>query len=184
MRKGNYVATTGQDSFGIRLITPQLLEIDGKRVEFDFMPLRDGSFSLILGTRSFVVENISGDGSVQTKSPDADSLLGMAVTVSIGGKQHTVTVDDDRSLRLKELSSRPHEGGASLIVHAPMPGLIVRLEILVGDEVVKGQGLLVLEAMKMENEIRANSKGRVKAIHVEKGRAVEKGDRLITIEEL
>ncbi|MCX6142425.1 MAG: hypothetical protein NTZ35_04325 [Ignavibacteriales bacterium] len=54
----------------------------------------------------------------------------------------------------------------------------------VGEEVIKGEGLLVLEAMKMENEIRANGKGRVKAIHVKVGMAVEKDQPLITIEEL
>ena len=62
-----------------------------------------------------------------------------------------------------------------------MPGLIARVEVVPGDEVVPGKGLLVLEAMKMENEIRSGVSGKVLKIHVEKGRAVEKGEPLVTI---
>jgi pyruvate carboxylase subunit B len=64
-----------------------------------------------------------------------------------------------------------------------MPGLISRIEVHVGEEVASGSGLLVLEAMKMENEIRSLTDGRIQTIHVEKGKAVEKGEALITIAE-
>jgi pyruvate carboxylase subunit B len=63
-----------------------------------------------------------------------------------------------------------------------MPGLISRIEVRIGEEVALGKGLLVLEAMKMENEIRSTNHGRVQAIHVEKGKPVEKGEALVTIE--
>ena len=60
-----------------------------------------------------------------------------------------------------------------------MPGLIVRVSVAAGDSVQAGQGLVVMEAMKMENELRAHGAGTVKAVHVEAGKAVEKGTVLV-----
>jgi biotin carboxyl carrier protein len=64
-----------------------------------------------------------------------------------------------------------------------MPGMIARIEVKVGDTVEKGGGLLVLEAMKMENEIRAPFAGLVKKLHVRSGASVEKGEVLVSIEQ-
>jgi pyruvate carboxylase subunit B len=63
-----------------------------------------------------------------------------------------------------------------------MPGLVVRVAVQRGDDVVAGQGLVVMEAMKMENELRAASSGKVKAVHVQPGTAVDKGALLIELE--
>jgi pyruvate carboxylase subunit B len=63
-----------------------------------------------------------------------------------------------------------------------MPGLIVRVNVNVGDEVQAGQGLVVMEAMKMENELRATAAGTVKSIEVVAGTAVEKGTLLVALE--
>ncbi|MBA2706543.1 MAG: acetyl-CoA carboxylase biotin carboxyl carrier protein subunit [Gemmatimonadaceae bacterium] len=63
-----------------------------------------------------------------------------------------------------------------------MPGLIVRLNVAVGDVVAAGQGVVVMEAMKMENELRATSAGRVRSIAVTVGMAVEKGMTLVELE--
>ena len=63
-----------------------------------------------------------------------------------------------------------------------MPGLIVRVNVQVGDEVEAGQGVVVMEAMKMENELRATAAGRVKSIEVVPGAAVEKGTLLVVLE--
>jgi biotin carboxyl carrier protein len=65
---------------------------------------------------------------------------------------------------------------------APMPGLVVRIEVSEGDEVTAGQGLVIVEAMKMENELRAPAPGRVKAVRVTEGTAVEKDAVLIEFE--
>jgi biotin carboxyl carrier protein len=179
-----YLASIGRQTFGIRLVSAQLLEIDGEVVRFDFKPLQGNSYSLILGTRSFVVEHVENGKSIGSRSPNTDGILGTTEVVSIKGKEYSVLVDDERSLLLKRFALKPLVGTGTYVVIAPMPGLISRLETQVGEEVDKGQGLLVLEAMKMENEIRANGKGRVTAIHVEMGMAVEKGQPLVTVEEL
>jgi pyruvate carboxylase subunit B len=64
-----------------------------------------------------------------------------------------------------------------------MPGLILRVEVKHGERIVQGQGLIVLEAMKMENEIRSLTAGTVKEIHVDVGKPVEKGEPLVTVSE-
>ena len=65
---------------------------------------------------------------------------------------------------------------------APMPGLIVRVNVEVGDSVSAGQGLVVMEAMKMENELRAAGAGKVKSVHAKPGEAVNKGALLVELE--
>src|SRR6266550_3620647 len=67
------------------------------------------------------------------------------------------------------------------VVKAPMPGLVVRVEVSEGQVVEVGEGLVVVEAMKMENELRASSRGVVEHIHVSAGQRVEKGAALVTI---
>jgi pyruvate carboxylase subunit B len=65
---------------------------------------------------------------------------------------------------------------------APMPGLVVRVNVKAGDTVEAGQGLIVMEAMKMENELRVQAAGRVKTVLVTPGSVVEKGALLIELE--
>jgi biotin carboxyl carrier protein len=67
---------------------------------------------------------------------------------------------------------------------APMPGLVVRVEVAVGDVVARGQGVVIVEAMKMENELHAPGPARVKTVHVEAGTAVEKDAVLVEFEPL
>ena len=83
---------------------------------------------------------------------------------------------------IRELSrlSAVASGPAPLI--APMPGLIVRVNVKAGDQVAQGQGLVVMEAMKMENELRAPAAGTVKTVNIAPGTAVEKGTILIEME--
>ena len=72
-------------------------------------------------------------------------------------------------------------GGAGGKVKAPMPGLVLRVEVEEGQTVAAGAGLVVLEAMKMENEIKAPVAGRVVAVHVIGGQAVDKGMVLVEV---
>jgi pyruvate carboxylase subunit B len=67
-------------------------------------------------------------------------------------------------------------------VSAPMPGLVTKIEVTVGDVIVVGQGLLILEAMKMENEIRATISGVITKINATLGKPVEKGELLVEIQ--
>jgi pyruvate carboxylase subunit B len=103
-------------------------------------------------------------------------------TLWLDGFRFEVEALDERSRAIRELSraSAAPSGPAPLV--APMPGLIVRVAVKQGDEVRAGQGLVVMEAMKMENELRAVAAGRVKAVQAQPGMAVEKGALLVELE--
>ena len=103
-------------------------------------------------------------------------------TLWVDGHRFDVDALDERTRTIRELSraSAPPAGPAP--VAAPMPGLIVRVSVEVGDTVAAGQGIVVMEAMKMENELRAVAAGTVKAVHVAPGAAVEKGMILVELE--
>ena len=78
--------------------------------------------------------------------------------------------------------ARPAAGGAKSGVKSPLPGVILDIKVNVGDEVKKGQTLIILEAMKMENSINADKDGKIAAINVSKGESVLEGTDLIIIE--
>jgi len=103
-------------------------------------------------------------------------------TLWVDGHRFDVEALDERTATIRELSklSAAAAGPAPLI--APMPGLVMRINVKAGDTVAKGQGLVVMEAMKMENELRASAAGRVKHVAVAPGTAVEKGTVLIEME--
>jgi biotin carboxyl carrier protein len=101
------------------------------------------------------------------------------VWVTIGGRRLRVELEDPRRASRKS-SGRRTEG--PLQVTAPMPGKIVRLLVAPGDEVTAGQGLVVMEAMKMQNELKAARPGRVVAIPVHEGDTVGAGAVLAIIE--
>jgi biotin carboxyl carrier protein len=102
-------------------------------------------------------------------------------SISIDGRRFEVEALDERTRAIRDLSAASTAAAGPAPLVAPMPGLIVRLHVAVGDEVQAGQGLVVMEAMKMENELRAPSAGTVRAVRVEPGTAVEKGAVLVEL---
>ena len=104
------------------------------------------------------------------------------VTLDIDGHRYEVEALDERARTIREMTARsaPPAGPAPVI--APMPGLVVRVTVAPGDTVVAGQGVLMMEAMKMENELRAAADATVKSVKVTPGTAVEKGMVLIELE--
>jgi pyruvate carboxylase subunit B len=105
-----------------------------------------------------------------------------AYSLWVDGYRLDVEALDERSKVIRELSGDRDKATGPAPIVAPMPGLIVRVNANVGDEVHAGQGLVVMEAMKMENELRATAAGRVKAILAQPGTAVEKGAKLVELE--
>ena len=101
-----------------------------------------------------------------------------------GGVTWVAEVVDEQSHRLRALKQESQAKDPPGLVRAPMPGLVLRVEVEAGQELAAGAGLVVLEAMKMENEIRSPGPGRVKAVLVEPGQAVEKGAPLVEIGEM
>lgn len=88
---------------------------------------------------------------------------------------------DERMRAIKDLTAASAAASGPAPLVAPMPGLVVRVTVAVGDSVSAGQGLVVIEAMKMENELRATAAGRVMAIRASAGQAVDKGAVLVEL---
>ncbi len=160
-------------------------------------------YEVVVGGQSFVVEVENGltiDGRAVTGhlypvpgtplyhfemegriTPVALTRADETWEVQVGGRVWVVDVVDERTRQFRAMAGgdkRPGDGG---VVKAPMPGMILRLEVEEGQAVTRGVGLVVLEAMKMENEIRAPEDGVVVRIHAEPGRAVEKGTPLVEL---
>jgi pyruvate carboxylase subunit B len=101
--------------------------------------------------------------------------------VGAAGERFEVEVRDDRSKQIEALTGQGRKPAVGGVVKAPMPGLVVRVEVTAGQVVERGEGLVVVEAMKMENELRASYRGVVEQIHVSAGDRVEKGAPLVTL---
>lgn len=98
------------------------------------------------------------------------------------GERCEVEVLDDRTRQIEALTGRGRrQAGGGNVVKAPMPGLVVRVQVTAGQVVEAGAGLVVVEAMKMENELRAPHAGTVGQVHVAAGDRVEKGTTLVTL---
>jgi biotin carboxyl carrier protein len=135
--------------------------VDGRRHEIDWV--EDGAFtSLLVAGRSF-------DVGIERRED--------GYRVSFDGQAHDVQL---QAAGLAGAAAR-HAPGPSRVV-APMPGKIVRLLVGEGDAVAPGQGLVVMEAMKMENELRATRGGTVRELRVAEGQAVETGALLVLVE--
>lgn len=95
------------------------------------------------------------------------------------GERWELEVLDERTRHIRSLTASADRPLASPVLKAPMPGLVVRVQVVPGQQVSAGTGLLVLEAMKMENELKAPAAAVVKAIRVQPGEVVEKGQVLL-----
>ena len=100
----------------------------------------------------------------------------------IDGWRYEVDAADERTHAIRAMTAASAAPTGPAPIKAPMPGLVVRIAVSVGDQVAPGQGVVVVEAMKMENELRATAAGRVKAVHAVAGQAVEKGTVLVELE--
>jgi biotin carboxyl carrier protein len=100
--------------------------------------------------------------------------------VTIHGRSHSVTIVDPKRLRSGQNSDRHHHGVAE--IRAPMPGKVVRVQTEAGATVEKGAGVIVVEAMKMQNEMKSPRAGVVVSLNVQAGDTVNAGDVLAVIE--
>jgi len=150
--------------------------VDGKEYAFDRTFVGFGNLSLIIAG---AVSNVF---TLDTKAHKKLRLSeGNSFKINVNGHVHDVTVDTRRSILLKALRTKSISNVGPAQVIAPMPGMISKIEVKIGEQIKKGKGLVILEAMKMENEIRAQQAGRVTAINIKSGQAVEKGEVLLVI---
>lgn len=162
----NYLVTLESREYSVQIGDDNRIIVDGRLLDVDI-------------TRSGKVFSVLLDGSSITVVVDSSGAVFHAL---INGLPRDILVESDRERLLKKFSHTAAGRHERSEVHAPMPALVVRVEVEVGDEVQEGQGLMVLEAMKMENELKAHQPGRVKQVLVSRGKAVEKGELLLLLE--
>jgi biotin carboxyl carrier protein len=100
-------------------------------------------------------------------------------SLEVGGDRWDVEVMDERTRHIRSLTAGAERQRGPVILRAPMPGMVVRILVEPGQAVGAGAGLVVLEAMKMENELKAPAAGTVGAVRAQAGQAVEKGQVLV-----
>jgi biotin carboxyl carrier protein len=103
--------------------------------------------------------------------------------IHLDGERFNVSVVDERTQTIRAMTGSAAAAQGPKPVRAPMPGLIVRIQVAEGDHVAAGQGVVIIEAMKMENELKADAPGVVRKVPVQPGQAVEKGTVLIEFQE-
>lgn len=106
---------------------------------------------------------------------------GGAWEIHVNGRRYDAEAIDERTRAIREMTGSGSGASGPKPVRAPMPGLVVKIEVAVGDRVEAGQGVAIVEAMKMENELKAESAAVVREILVEAGQAVEKDQILIDL---
>lgn len=153
-----------------------VVDLDGDRVTVDGVGCA-ASLQPLPGTplRQLMV---NGRPRVLAVEPLGSGAWGLAWA----GERWEADVVDERTRHIRSVAAAPDRASAGGLLKAPMPGLVVRLEVAPGQTVAPGGGVLVLEAMKMENELRWPAGGRVKAVLVQPGQAVEKGQLLVEFE--
>lgn len=144
--------------------SPVTAIIDGRMVAADIAKISSGVFSILLGGRSFEV----------TVEEAAEDLM-----VHVAGREYLMKIIDPRSWRARAGGNIALEGRQQVV--APMPGKIVRVLVAAGQNVEVNQGLLVIEAMKMQNEIRSPKSGAIERLLVREGQTVSAGEILTIV---
>jgi len=152
------------------------VEVDGDRVTVDGRA-HSATLGVISGTP---LRQLLIDGRPLTLSVEAIGRGRWALTPK--GERWEMEVLDERSRHIRSLAGGGDQRRAAGVLKAPMPGLVVRVQVQPGEKVATGAPLVVLEAMKMENELKAGAPGVVKSVRVAPGEAVEKGQVLVEFE--
>jgi len=152
------------------------VSINGRKHTVDLVELNGGSTSLTTsgGAFSILLDGKSYDLEVKENET--------GISVFTLGQHYDLTVEEEQTYHARMLSGGGQQATKEKEIRAPMPGLIVKVEVAVGQKVSPGDGLLIMEAMKMENEIKANDSGKVKEIKVSERQPVEQNQVLITFE--
>jgi len=144
--------------------------LDGEAFEVEARLLRPGVLSLVVAGRSFRA----------VREDDAPAGNGSEVAVLVAGGRFPYRVEDSRSLKARRAHSGVHDGPK--LIKASMPGRVVRILASRGEEVEAHQGVVVIEAMKMQNELKSPKAGTVVEIRVAPGDTVSVGDVLAVID--
>jgi len=143
-------------------------EIDKIPFEWDIIEVKKGSFHILKNNQSYTVEIVKAD------------YIEKSFVIAVNGSKYHLSVKDKFDALLQQLGFDNSNAKKVNELKAPMPGMIIAILVNEGSEVKKGDSLLVLEAMKMENILKATADGIVKKIHTQQGVAVEKKQVLLS----
>lgn len=179
-----YVATISGRKYTIDLEDNghvRRVSVDGREMRLDWQPIaadRDaatGHYSLLTSGKSYDVFARA------VEDPDhSGESLARTIEIHLSGFPYVVTVHDERTEALASLAGGAHISGDATI-RAPMPGLVTNILVSAGEEIKRGQTVIVLEAMKMENDLTTPRAGIVKEIRVARGQTVAQNDALAII---
>jgi pyruvate carboxylase subunit B len=161
-----YITTINGQRFEIDIQRDGSLLVNGKRRVVDFLALGPSQYSILM-------ENMSYGLVIEERDDEIEVLM--------RGRLYTGEVLDERAQLLRERMSAGAVDSGEQNIKAPMPGLVVTVPVQVGQEVAVGQTVVILESMKMQNELKATHAGVVQRIHVEAGQSVEQGKVMVTI---
>jgi biotin carboxyl carrier protein len=150
-----------QDREGLRV------RLNDREVLVDLLRVDSALYSLIIAGRSYEIDVLEAEE---------------ALMVLVNGQPFRIEIQDEQQKRLRAAAGKGADKAAKRSVSAPMPGKVVKLLVKPGDTVKPGDGVIVVEAMKMENELKASAPGTVKEIRVQEGKAVAGGEVLVVIE--
>src|SRR3972149_3425037 len=162
-----YITTIDNKEFEIEVVDERHIRIGERLLEVDFESVSGQPvFSLILDGKSF-------ESFVYQGEEDWEVL--------IRGRQYQVKIEDEREKRLKAAAGGGVAEGGEFHLKAPMPGLVVAVLIEEGQEVKKGQVMLILESMKMQNELKSPRDGVMGRVRVKAGESVEQRHNLLRV---
>ncbi len=163
-----YITQVGEHSFEIEIEETGTILVDGQPCAVDLREIvAERLYSLLLDNVSY--ESFIEDGQ------------GSRVQVLFAGHLYYVQIEDERTLRLAHGLAEFTPASGEIPIKAPMPGLIVSVPVTTRQQVQEGEILVILESMKMDNELRAPRAGAVARIHVEAGDSVESKQTLVTL---
>lgn len=146
----------------------QLQQKDAESI--DQANLSEGKTHLLHNQKSFSIEILKND------------FFNRKYTVKVNGNSYKIAINTPLDQLIKEMGLSLGNDSAADEIHAPMPGIILEVNVSEGDTVKKGDFLCVLEAMKMENTLSAPRDGIIKSVNIAKGETVDKGKLLIEFE--
>jgi biotin carboxyl carrier protein len=163
-----YITTIDGTDYEVELLPNRRVSVNGQECAVDFEVVGDHLvYTLLVDGRSFEA-HVSQD----------DDLY----NVLIQGTLYCAEVVDEREKRLREAGGELASPNGDYVLEAPMPGLVVKVPVKVGDEVATGDVLVILESMKMQNELKSPQAGTVSEVYIEQGASVEKRDAMMVIE--
>jgi biotin carboxyl carrier protein len=163
-----YVTTIGERQYVVELLRDNKVSVDGQVYSVDFEAVTGQQLV------SLVVDGHSFDCHVYH---DEDRWH-----VLMRGRLYSAEVVDEREMRLRAAAGQAQDESGPFILKAPMPGLVVKVPVKPGDQVAKGDVLVILESMKMQNELKAPRDGIISTVDVNTGDSVEQKQALISLE--